>query len=397
MKFKTTYTYPFLLLLCPIINSCTEPYILETNTYEEALVVEATITNELKKQEITLTKTSRFEDTAPQTEKGATVFITDNTGTRYDFKEESGKYISTTEFQASPGKEYKLNIDTNDGRSFESTTEKLPTINPMQDVKAVVEKKDSVRGVAIRVSSYDPTNTAKYYRYEYEETYKIIAPNWVSRKIAFNNGSWIFSPNSPDTKTCYSSKKNTTLLLNSTVNLTEDRVNYLLRFISDQNYIISHRYSIFVRQYIENLASYTYYKTLKKISDSGSLLSPTQPGILNGNIQSTNNKNNKIVGYFDIASVSTQRIYFNYADLFPGEFLPPYYTDCHSFCYDPSVPPPDPPKCERADGEVEALAYGQTTFFVDRRFDYGFLFWVNAPCGDCTTFSSNIKPPFWID
>ena len=64
MQIKTIYSIILLLVFSFIVNSCTEPYILETNTYEEALVVEATITNELKKQEITLTKTSRFEDAA---------------------------------------------------------------------------------------------------------------------------------------------------------------------------------------------------------------------------------------------------------------------------------------------------------------------------------------------
>jgi len=105
MKFKIRYTLSFLLLLCLVVNSCTEPYSLETNTYEEALVVEATITNELKKQEITLTKTSRFEDKETKTESGANVFITDNAGNNYDFEEEDGKYVSTVEFQAIHGRE----------------------------------------------------------------------------------------------------------------------------------------------------------------------------------------------------------------------------------------------------------------------------------------------------
>jgi hypothetical protein len=385
----------FLLLICFSINSCTEPYILETNTYEEALVVEATITNELKKQEITLTKTSRFEDKETQIESGADVFITDDAGIRYDFEEESGKYISTKEFQAIPGKEYRLNINTKDGRSFMSSTETLTPLNPMQDVKAAVETKDSLRGVAIRVTSFDPTNTAKYYRYEYEETYKVIAPKWVASKATFDSrGNLVTIPNDVDTRICYSTKKNAELLLASTNNQTEDRVNFLVRLISDQNYIITHRYSILVKQYIENLASYTYYNTLKKLSGTGSILSPNQPGLLIGNLKSVNNPNDKIIGYFDVASVSTERIYFNYEDLFPGEFAPPYYTDCQDFCYAdyPFVPIP----CTHLGDFRDDYALKKVTYFVNR-FDIGFIFWVNAPCGDCTSISSNIKPPFWID
>ena len=180
----------FLLLTCFIINGCTEPYILETNTYEEALVVEATITNEFKKQEITLTKTAKLEDKEIKVESGADVYITDNTGNQYDFEEEAGKYVSTTEFQAIPEREYKLSINTSDGRSFESSIEKLAPINPIQDLKAFVEtKEDSIRGVAIHVYNNDPTNNAKYYRYKFEETYKI-----VSSKLDFPKANVVPGP-----------------------------------------------------------------------------------------------------------------------------------------------------------------------------------------------------------
>jgi hypothetical protein len=382
----------YLLLFSFMLNGCTEPYILETNTYEEALVVEATITNELKKQEITLTKTSRFEDKETQIEKGAVVFMTDNNGVRYDFIEESGKYISTTEFQAVPGKEYKLNIKTTDGRTIESTTETLTPINPMQDVKAAVETKDSLRGVAIRVSSFDPTNVAKYYRYEYEETYKIIAPNWNLNKaivIPADPKNPRAEPtsalirNSPDTRICYNTKKSTEILLTSTAELNDNHVDFNVRFISNKNYIITERYSILVRQYIENLASYSYYSALKKLSGSGSLLSPNQPGFLYGNLKSLNNPSDKIIGYFDVASVSSKRIYFNYIDLFPGEKPPPYYTDCTPFCYGEQP-------CTHLGGLIDDIALGKITYA-------GSPYWVNAPCGDCTIVDSNIKPPFWED
>ena len=387
----------FLLLTCFIINGCTEPYILETNTYEEGLVVEATITNELKKQEITLSKTSKLEDIEIKVESGADVYITDNTGIRYDFEEELGKYISTSEFQAIPGREYRLNITTSDGRSFESSTENLPPINPMKDVKAIVETKDSIRGVAIHVNSEDPTNNAKYYRYEYEETYKIVAPRWNSMKAIIVPGATPSSnptieliPNSVDTRVCYTTKNSTDIILTSTAEQNKNQVDIPVRFISSQNSIISHRYSILVTQYVENLAAYTYYKTLKKISDSGSLLSPLQPGFLYGNIKSTINPNDKIIGYFEVASVSSKRIYFNYKDLFPLDPLPPYYTECEqmalNFCF----------VGIGCDGDN--LVYGFSNNTITYIRNTGITYIVNpAPCGDCTTFSSNIKPLFWED
>lgn len=394
MSFKKTI---FLLLTCYIINGCTEPYILETNTYEEALVIEATITNELKKQEITLSKTARLEDKEIKTETGANVYITDNTGLRYDFEEVSGKYVSKTEFQAIPNKEYQLNITTRDGRKFQSSTEKLAPINPIQDVKAFVETKDNDKGVAIHVYNNDPSGNAKYYRYQFEESYKIISPYWTINKATVvpaptpsSNPSIKLIPNPVDTRICYGKKKSNDIILTSTIGLSENKVDFLVRFISNQNYIITHRYSILVKQYVENLASYTYYKTLKKITDSGSLLSPLQPGFLYGNITSTANPDDKVIGYFDVASISSKRIFFNYTDLFPNEPLPPYYTECDevkmNFCFG----------AEDCNGDE--LVYGfntnTLTYFRNQGTNYTVY---NAPCGDCTTFSSNIKPPFWED
>ena len=138
------------------------------------------------------------------------------------------------------------------------------------------------------------------------------------------------------------------------------------------------------------MAAYTYHKTLKKISDSGSLLSPLQPGFLYGNIKSTINPNDKIIGYFEVASVSSKRIYFNYTDLFPLDPLPPYYTECEqmalNFCF----------KGIGCDGDNLVYGFSNNTITYSR--NTGMTYIVNpAPCGDCTTFSSNIKPLFWED
>lgn len=376
-----------------ILNSCTEAYPLLSNTYEEALVVETTITNELKNQEIKLTKSARFEDEKYLTESGAEVYITDNAGNRYDFEDQSDKYVSTVAFQAVPETQYQLHINTKDGRSFESSPEILSTVTPMQSVKAAVEKdNEDKRGVGIRINSFDPSNKSHYYRYEYEETYKVVAPKWVQTKAVVNaNGALTFVENDPNTRICYGNKKSTNLLLLSTSDLKEDRVDYLVRFISDQDYIITTRYSILVKQYVESLAAFNYYSTLKKISGSASLLSPTQPGIVLGNLKSTKNPSHKIVGYFDVASVSIERIYFNYQDLFLGEGPPPFYTDCQEFCYADYPNVPDP--CTHSGPFTDDVMLGTVNYYLSARFYY----WVYAPCGDCTTIASNVKPTFWVD
>jgi len=395
MKNYSLYHILILLVAAIVFNSCTEAYPLVTNRFEDVLIVEANLTNELKKQEVKLTKSAKFEDEEYQPETGAEVFITDDANNKFIFSEDSGKYISNVEFQAVPNTKYQLHINTKDGRSFASAPETLTTITPMESVVAAIEQKDDINGVGIRVNSFDPTDTSTYYRYEFEETYKVIAPKWLPIKLDVSTGSPVLVPNSSDTKTCYGFKKSVGLMLLNTNNLKEDRVDYLIRFISDQDYIITHRYSILVKQYVESLGAYTYYNTLNKTASSGgTITSPTQPGLLLGNLRSTNG-DSKITGYFDVCSISTERIYFNYEDLFPGKFPPPYAVDCTQFCY--AEEPNNPVPCTHCCYYMQDLPRGVITYFSGDGTNNLETFWVDAPCGDCTKIASNIRPPFWVD
>lgn len=395
MKNYSLYEIIILLITAIAINGCTEAYPLITNRFEDVLIVEANFTNEPKKQEVKLTKSVRFEDEDYFPESGAEVFISDDAGNKYNFSEDSDKYVSDIEFQAVPNVKYQLHINTKDGRSFASSPEMLTTITPMQSVVAAVEQKDDITGVGIRVNSFDPTARSTYYRFEYEETYKIIAPKWLPIKLEWNDGAPAFAPNSSDTKTCYGFKKSVGFMLLNTNKLKEDRVDYLIRFISNQDYIITHRYSILVRQYVESLAAYSYYNTLNKTAVSGgTITSPLQPGLLLGNLRSTNG-DSKISGYFDVCSVSTERIYFNWEDLFPGKFPPPYVVDCTQFCY--AEYPLNPVPCTHCCHYSQDEPQGKVTYYSGDGTISSETYWVDAPCGDCTKIASNIKPTFWVD
>jgi hypothetical protein len=398
MKYKLLNKIIQLLIVSFFIISCTEQYALQTNTFENALVVEATITNELKKQEIKITRTYRLEEEETTIESGAKVTITDNENNKYDFDLKDSIYVSRSEFQAIPGKKYRLDITTNQGKSYYSTSETLTTVNEIQSIDATVTTVKNDRGVQINVKNFDPTGTSKYYRYEYEETYKVIAPQWVpftataTYEPQQNTYSIQVKPRVDERKTCYSTIKSNSILITTTGGLTEDRVNFPIRFISNKNYIISHRYSILIHQYIQSLEAYTYYKTLKKTSSSQNLLSQNQPGFFFGNIKSIDAPNEKVIGFFEVTSVSSKRIYFNYSDLFPNEPLPPFYNGCPlkemKFCFDSNDP-----ACQGS----SIVSYFQSQSLIYAADSGMYYYLVEPPCGDCTTISSNIKPAFWID
>ena len=388
-------------------TSCTEPYALQTKTFEDVIVIEATITNELKKQEIKVSRTIQLEEKEPKIETGATVYITDDLGNQFNFLETDGKYISEFEFQAFPERAYQLFINTSNGKQYTSTREKLTTVNNLTSIEATVKNKFGVNGVDITANSFDPSGTSKYYRFEYEETYKVIVPKWAADSLqVYGNAEsfsvtpfqieYVFTQHQRigESKTCFKTEISKDIILENTTLNGDDRIqDYSIRFISQDNYSIANRYSINVRQYIQSLASYTFYKTLKDISASGNVLSPSQPGFINGNITSVDNSNEKVIGFFDVSSVSEKRIFFNYEDLFPGEPLPAYPYDCEISIYDRtklksnSVTPQD----------------GLTSLVINTRSHKIILFEREDPifkmvipeCGDCRTIGSNKVPDFW--
>lgn len=387
-KIKNIILFSFLALL---ITGCTETYPLLTNTYEEIIVVEATLTNELKNQEIKITKTSRFEDDGIEAETGAKVVVKDDQNNEYLFEESAGTYKSQTAFAAAADRKYTLEITTKDRKIYQSTPQTLTAVNPIESVvPSLATNKDNETGIQINVNSYDENKSSKYYRYEYEETYKIVAPRWNSLKIITTGAQTVaLINNDPSTRICYSTQKSSDIILVNTNTQTEDRVNLPIRFIQEDNYIIGHRYSILVKQYIENLEAYTFHRILKDIAGSSSILSPKQPGLLSGNIKCISDSNTKVIGFFDVASYSEVRIFLNYNDFFPAKPAP-YFNTCEDipfrFCFGG----------EDCDGET--MIYNINTDLMTYIGNSGLNYrLVDVECGDCTSFSSNIIPSFWTE
>lgn len=410
MKKILFFRFLITIFLTSIIG-CTTPYNYQVNGFEDVIVIEATITNEYKFQEIKLSRTYTLEESAPKFETEAVVSVTDDNGNKYEFEENGESYVSIIQFQASPDRKYQLHVLTQNGKSYLSDSVKLTTPTPIENIQATPVTRNNVLGVEITVNSTDPTNSSKYYRYEYEETSKIIAPKWYSVEAVANifpkgsnpKGEIVFKERTKEAKICFSSQKSNTILLTSTNNLSSDKViNFPLRFISSTDNYIRNRYSILVKQYVQNLASYTFYETLKSISSSGSLLSQTQPGFFSGNIKSVDNPGEKVIGFFDVSSYSEKRLFFNYTDIFPKEKIPEYQYYCpeesqitevlmeqyfYNYCFaDNSV-------C-RGNDILDLIQSGRKTYYPNK--SPSFLLYP-IQCGDCSTFSSNIKPSFWID
>jgi hypothetical protein len=399
MKNKLTY---FLAMLSISLGSCVKEIDFETETFESALVVEASLTNEEKKHEIKLSRSYRFEDDGPAPETNAIVKVVSANGDILFEETEAGKYVSMAAFRAMPNINYVLQIKTDDGRSYKSNKTNLTQSTQIDNLYAIRETNDNgVNGMSIYIDTFDPTGNSSYYRYEYDETYKIIAPKWVDRDLEVVADVWPdcevrFVPR-PDTRVCYNTISSIDNIQGSTAGLSEDRLTrFLVRKISSENYIISWRYSILIRQYVQSIEAYTYFETLSEYAGDGSLFLQNQPGFISSNVESQSNAQEKVLGFFEVSSVSSKRIFFSYDDFYPNEPQPPYTVSCNELSFKIDLGHPDD-LCGPLLGLIDS---GDVLFYRENEIpspNEGPYYTVATECGDCTRLGITSVPDFWED
>ena len=407
------------LVFC-FLYGCVEPFEAETQIFEDVLVIDARLNDEEKHHKVLLSRARPFEQDDSNAEQNATIKMKDDSGTEYSFEEQGpGTYVSTTPFSAQQNRGYQLLVTTVDGKSYVSETVRTPSPEIIDALYAKRETNgNGDEGVSILVNVLGSGKDIGYFRYEYEETYKIIAPFWdpFEFDIIDNEPCADFDiyevgikPRVVESRICYNTVSSTDVIQASTDALEENTISkFLVRFIDRDNFIMSHRYSIEVVQNRQTPEAYFYYQRLDSFSSSESIFSEIQPGFFIGNIESETDENEKVLGYFEVASVSRKRIYFNYSDLFPEEALPPYPINCETVGSPLLITPGfhcDGPNCDGACESplISAIEAGLVVFHAEND-DFtnvgefiGPYLTKSAACGDCTKLGSNVKPDFWVE
>lgn len=375
------------------INSCVDPYEFETETFEDALVVEAIITDEVKYHEINLTRTFKLEEDAPQAEHYANVVVVDDLGNEVQFLETSpGKYISNVQFGAQPQRQYRLLIQTQNGGSYSSDPTGLVPGSEIEELYAERVVLNGQDGIAILIDSENSNIDSEYALYQYEETYKIVSPIAVRSTIEFQGDNWSLVPNTRKETICYNTVPSKEIIISSTKDLSQNKLeSFPVRFIEKGNPVLGQRYSILVRRYSLTGEAYSYYSTLKKISGSESLLSQNQPGFVNGNLFAVNDESEKVVGFFTLSHASTKRLYFNYYDFFEfNETRPQFPESCIPFRPGENM---DTPIGMIQSGTVRFMNFAGAP--VEGEIGIGPIRVVATECVDCTVYGTNETPEFW--
>ena len=407
MKLRHYISIPTLLGLIGL-HSCVEPFEAEDLGYERLLVVEGTITDELKRHEIQLSYTSPLDTVLMIHESGATVEVTTSNNRTYPFFVIGpAVYQSQNAFAAEAGTSYQLEITTSTGEGYMSDESQIETNSGLAAICAGKElDPNGNEEMVIYIDTQNSQDDVTFYRFEYEETFQLIAPRWAPFDFVVLNDIYPdfevgLVTRMREERMCYGQESSTEIIQGATQMLAENRLlQFPVRKLAKDDHKIAHRYSIKVRQYTQTADAHAFYETLNELSSVNNLFSTLQPGRIEGNVHAMNSNGPDVVGYFEVATVSSLRLFVNYEEVFDEAPTIWYPINCDALGSPPLFSPVSHPMGVITSPLIEAIQAGVIKYVADNPNPgegQGPFFTTTTPCGDCNEYGTNVKPEFWID
>ncbi|MEO6456465.1 MAG: DUF4249 domain-containing protein [Ginsengibacter sp.] len=367
---------------------CKEKYLPSlTSPATGYLVVEGFISSGPQPTSISLTRTTKLYDaTNIIYEHKAIVNIESENHTTFQlFENGNGVYISSS-LNLNKNEKYRLQIKTRDNKEYASD---FIRVKGTPEIDSISWKRENA-GVRIYINTHDPQDATKYYHWKYEETWEIHSAfestlkyrlDPVTNKIlslVYRNPA----TGSPDPIfRCWSAENSTNISLGTSEKLSKDLIYLPLLFIGPSSEKLSVLYSIRVKQYALSHEAYLFFEKMKKNTEQvGSIFDP-QPSELQGNIHSTSNPAEPVIGYVDISEEKEQRIFISRTQLANWNFK----LNCFATTIDNNV--------DSMNKYGKNLIPTQPVSYMGlaiKEFDAAPDF-----CVDCTTRGTNIKPAFW--
>lgn len=380
-------------LLCIGVGlvTCVKPYEFDQELYEKVLVVDGLLTDQPGPHWVKIGYTYPLDTLLAEWIPNADVWVEDGDGNRTDFFwSDAGIYESPASFAATTGQSYQLFVEMPDGSRYAS---EVQSVVPSPEVDSIYGRyvflpnaagDGSEWGIQFFIDSDDPTQQARYFRYDYEETYKIQTP-YPAQYAVLDDSSLLYLTQSPGV--CYKEQYSEELIVGSTIGSSENRMaEFPVRFVSEQSQLLRTRYSILIKQHAISESAYLFYKKLKQNNESGGSLFDRQLGSIFGNVASLDQEETPVLGFFEVSGVTEKRAFFSRQDLDDRLVFP-------NFLY----------RCSTQDVVVTSA---DSAYYYNRTqglgvFSYDFI--LNQvsmhlqTCTDCSFYAEVTPPDYWIE
>jgi len=375
-----------IIFACCIINfACKDAFRPEIDrNYKDLLVVDGFIDI----GNITTIKVSRSIDlsdsrrSAP--ENNATVSVLDEDGVELKgTTNELGECLLPTQ-NLSLAKKYKLKIVLANTKSYETgflTSKVTPEIDDLRF-------STTAKGFNILLNTHDPSNTTKYYTWDYEETWEVRVPFISTHE--FRNSQVVLRDPNINIQHCWANSSSSTILLGSTARLSQDKITDApMTFVAGNSIKVDYLYSILVKQYGLSKEAYEYLENLKKNTEQIGGIFDAQPSELRGNISCISDPKEQVIGWISAGRMVQKRLFISYKDKPAAGENWVYIQPCESVV----VPKDSLINYIRA----SKVIVNEQTWVAPGTLEPIFYRYTMSTqeCIDCRLKGSNIKPSFW--
>jgi hypothetical protein len=353
------------------------------------LVVDGFI-NPLGRSVIKLSRTFSVntKNTAPA-EARAQVAIQDDLGRRYPLAENpAGTYISAAT-TLDPNRHYQLRLTTAQGREYAS--DPLPVVLT-PPIDSLTWQLTPVQGIQVNLTTHAAATAARYYRWEYDETYQFTAAYQSAFEYAASSNSLVQRPTANQIFTCWRTEPSTAILQGNTAQLTQNTLADVPLLTVLPSSKLRYGYSLLVHQLAQTQAEYTYWETLRKSTENLGTVNDPLPGRVTGNVHALADPAEPVLGYVGVHSVAEKRLFIDGARFptpRPNSVLnDPFYATCA---------PPD----GAAESSPLYLLYLQQCrggFLVPIARDpivTSIIYFSTPACVDCRLHGTSVKPSYW--
>lgn len=369
-----------------VLGSCVDRYTPDVPAAERTTLV---VDGFINPQGSTVIKLSRSfsvntKQTAP-VEAKAQVVIQSDADQRYALTESPAGTYTSTALALDPARQYQLRLTTAQGREYASDLTPAVVTPP---IDTLTWQLTPPQGAQIYLSTHNAATAARYYRWDYDETYQFTSAYQSSLEYVASSNSVEMRPASRQIFTCWRTDSSTAILQSNTAQLSQNALvnSPLLTVPPSQKLKLG--YSVLVRQTAQTKEEYDYWERLRKSTENLGTVNDPLPTRVTGNVHAVADASEPVLGYVGVHSVSQKRLFIDGATFPAPRPSSIFYNEFYTFCV----------SVDKILPTAYYLQQFRDGFLMPIRYDdmAPALIHVSTPsCVDCRLHGTNIKPSYW--
>lgn len=314
---------PIIFLILLLAQACIEPYEPVINETQQVMVIDGMISDRPGLHQVRVSISTPYSDPSFRPVMGCVVSVTDDQG-NVEFYHESWEAAGIYEAWLDEpflgiGKAYSLQVVAPSNRIYVSDYDTLLSCPPVDSLYYIHEVSggddpdDVWQGLQFYNDVRGFDGGTRNYRWKSIATWEYHSPH-TPQYVRYRGQNIPYIVDS--VSTCYLTEAIETVYAASTQLLSENNIyRNKLHYVSDQTPRLAERYSLLVEQHSLTDQAYNYWEKLAAQSSSSASLYETQPSSSQGNIYSTNQPREKVLGCFYATQIQEKRIFVDYDEL----------------------------------------------------------------------------------